>query len=462
MEPTRAEQQHRFDIGVIGGGSAAETLADELRGTGSKIVVFEADRVGGECPFVACIPSKSLLHDAATTGDWEVAVAHRDRATSSLDDTSHAAALTENGVTLVRAQAQVVDERTIEADGTRFDVGSIVLATGSEPVVPNLPGLSTLGDRAWTTTDALTTHDRPDRLAILGGGVIGCELATAFAGLGSIVTLLDEEPRAFAQLSAEVGDLIDAGLIRAGVSVRRGTRVVRCSETDGLVTLELEDGDRIVADRVLVAVGRRARLSGVGLESLGVDPSDGLDVDERGRVRCPGSVWAMGDVAGKGQYTHVANHQARVVANQLAGDGTRRFDDVTISSCVFTDPPLIQVGPSRQDVDGDPDVVWATGRVSDLARAITDDLPEGFLAVAARRSTGRVIAAHGAGPRFEELVHALVIAVDGAVPLHRLVMSMQAFPTVGEILHPIFVSLARAVASDVVSDVASEPTVVGR
>jgi dihydrolipoamide dehydrogenase len=248
-------------------------------------------------------------------------------------------------------------------------------------------------------------------------------------------------------LSVEIGDLIDAGLVRAGVSVRRGTRAVRCWADEDLVTLELEAGDRVVADRVLVAVGRRARLSGLGLESLGVDPNEGLDVDERGRVRCPGSVWAMGDVAGKGQYTHVANHQARVVANQLAGDGTRRFDDVTISSCVFTDPPLIQVGPSRQDLDGDPDVVWASGRVSDLARALTDDLPEGFMAVAARRSTGRIVAAHGAGPRFEELVHALVIAVDGEVPLRRLAMSMQAFPTVGEILHPIFGSLARKVAS---------------
>ena len=150
----------------------------------------------------------------------------------------------------------------------------------------------------------------------------------------------------------------------------------------------------------------------------------------------------MGDVAGRGQYTHVANHQARVVANQLVGDGTRRFDDVVLSSCVFTDPPLIQVGPTCQELDGDPDVIWASGLVSDLARAVTDELTEGFLAVAARRSTGSVIAAHGAGPGFEELVHALVIAVDGAVRLDRLAMSMHTFPTVGEILAPIFRSLA--------------------
>jgi dihydrolipoamide dehydrogenase len=154
----------------------------------------------------------------------------------------------------------------------------------------------------------------------------------------------------------------------------------------------------------------------------------------------------MGDVAGKGQYPHLANHQARVVANHLAGDGTRRFDDVVTSSCVFTDPPLIQVGPTQRALEGDPDVVWATGRVADLARAVTDDLAEGFLTVAARRSTSSVVAAHGAGPRFEELVHALVIAVDGGVRIDRLAMSMHAFPTVGEILEPIFASLARELA----------------
>jgi dihydrolipoamide dehydrogenase len=436
----------QYDIGVIGGGSATEALAIALREAGLKIVVFEAERVGGECPFVACIPSKTLLHDAATTGDWDTAVAHRDEATNHLDDSSHALDLERTGAVLVRARASVIGPQTIEAAGVRFDVSHIVLATGSEPIIPELAGLDSLGDRLWTTIDATTAHERPGRLAILGGGVIGCELAHAFAGFGSIVTLIDEAPLAFPDLADEVGVLIDEGLAHAGVSVRRATRATRCVRADGCVRIELDTGDPVIADRVLVAVGRRARVSGLGLESIGIDPSQELDVDDRGRVRCAGSVWAMGDVAGRGQYTHVANHQARVVANQLAGDGTRRFDDVVTSSCVFTDPPLIQVGATRQALEGDPDVVWATGRVADLARAVTDDLAEGFLAVAARRSTRTVVAAHGAGPRFEELVHALVIAVDGDVRLDRLAMSMHAFPTVGEILEPIFGSLARAVA----------------
>jgi dihydrolipoamide dehydrogenase len=308
-------------------------------------------------------------------------------------------------------------------------------------VTPDIAGLDSLGDGLWSSVDALTAQERPDRLVILGGGVIGCELGLAFARLGTTVTLLDADPHGFPDLSNEVGDLVDAGLRLAGVTVRRGCGAVGFLETDGLITVDTDDGDGIVADRVLVAVGKRARVDGIGLEALGLDPAAGLEVDETGRVQCVGSVWAMGYVAGRGQYTHLANHQARVVADQLAGGRTRRFDDVAISSCVFTDPPVIQVGPSRADLAGDPDVIWATGRVSDLPRASTDDLGEGLLAIAARRSTGCIVAAHGAGPRFEELVHALVIAVDGAVPLDRLAMSMHAFPTVGEILGPVYQAL---------------------
>ena len=443
MDPRTSAQETIYDVGVIGGGSATETLVGELHGSGLSIIVFEQDRVGGECPFVACMPSKTMLHVGATTGNWDEAVARRDEVTYHLDDTSHAKELTDFGTVLVRARARIIDAKTIEADGDRFAVRHIVVATGSESVIPDIVGLDSLGDRRWSSVEALTAQERPDRLVILGGGVIGCELGLAFSRLGSTVTLLDADPHGFADLSDEVGDLVDAGLRLAGVTVRRGTGAVGFREADGLITLDTDDGDRIVTDRVLVAVGKRARVEGIGLEALGLDPADGLEVDETGRVPCVGSIWAMGDVAGRGQYTHVANQHARVVADHLAGGRTRRFDDATISSCVFTDPPVIQVGPSRADLEGDSDVIWATGLVSDLARAMTDDLGEGFLAIAARRSTGCIVAAHGAGPRFEELVHALVIAVDGAVPLDRLAMSMHAFPTVGEILRPVYQALLR-------------------
>jgi pyruvate/2-oxoglutarate dehydrogenase complex dihydrolipoamide dehydrogenase (E3) component len=395
------------------------------------------------------MPSKAMLHDASGTApSWQAAVLRRDDVVDHLDDEGHLRDLRDKGALVVREAAQIIDENHVRAGGRDWHAEHIVIATGSEPVMPPIDGLDKIGDRRWTSDDALTTTDRPARLAILGGGVVGCELAYLFARFGTEVHLLDAEDVAFGDLDEEIGRVIDGGLEAAGVRVRRGRRAVEFKRRGGNVRIRLDNGASLVTDRVIVATGRRAPRSGLGLESLGLDPSEPLPVDETGRVECPGSVWAIGDVAGKGQYTHLANHHGLVVANQLTGDATRRFDDVVTPACMFTDPPMMTVGPTRNDVDGDDDVVWATADVSEIARWSTDDHPGGFLAVAARRSSRSIIAAHGAGPRFDELVHALVVAIDGAVPIERLAMSMHPFPTMGEILGPIYGRLLGAIDSD--------------
>jgi dihydrolipoamide dehydrogenase len=193
---------------------------------------------------------------------------------------------------------------------------------------------------------------------------------------------------------------------------------------------------------VLVAIGRRPTTVGFGIDRLGLDESAPLPVGDDGRVATDGSVWAIGDVAGAGQYTHLANHHARVVADHLVGTATRRFDDVVVPRCMFTDPPLIQVGPSWSELRDDADVVHVEVDLGSFPRAMTDELAAGHLWAAARRSTGCLVAAAGAGPGFDELTHALVTAIDGDVPLHRLRRSMQAFPTIGEILGPLYDGLA--------------------
>jgi pyruvate/2-oxoglutarate dehydrogenase complex dihydrolipoamide dehydrogenase (E3) component len=429
-----------FDMAIIGAGTASETLVSTL-GSSMRIVVFEPGRVGGECPFVACIPSKAILHVAATSGSWADAVTRRDAATHHLDDSEHSVDLRRHGAVLVRSSATITSPTTVEAGGRAYTADHIVIATGSAAAIPEIDGLEPSAEWFWTSDDALTAVDRPDSLVILGGGVIGCELASAFGRLGVTVTLLDEVACGFPDLHTEVGQLVDDGLRRAGVDVRRRSGAVRFEATSNGVLVVLDDGDTIITDRVLVAVGKQPRTAGIGLESVGLDPGEPLPVIDTGRLDCDGSVWAIGDVAGKGQYTHVANHQARVVADHLVGSCSRRFDDVVTSACMFTDPPMITVGPTCADLDGDRDVVWATAELSIIPRQATDDLAPGFLAVAARRSSRCVVAAHGAGEKFDELVHAIVIAVDGAVPLDRLVMSMQPFPTIGEILHPLYSDL---------------------
>ncbi|MGA9277748.1 FAD-dependent oxidoreductase [Ilumatobacter sp.] len=426
-------------IAVIGAGSAGEALVRELEHSEESIVMFEPEYVGGECPFLACMPSKSMLHDR-TRRSWNDAVERRDEIVAHLDDSAHADAARELGATLVRSRARITDHGAVEADGTVYAVDHIVIATGAEPVHPDIDGLDPGHDRVWTSRDVLTAEHRPESVVIVGGGVIGSELAFMFAGFDTSVTTLDTVDRPANDLHPKVSGLIAATLDRAGVRSLFGVEIERIELTDTAATVHLRDGSSHTADRVVIAVGRTPRRSGLGLESLGLNPDD-LTVSESGRVDGADSVWVIGDAAGEGQYTHVANHQAAVVADHLAGQGRRTFDDVVIPACMFIDPPLMIVGPTWNDLRDDPDVVWAKIDV-DPPRSSTDEHGPGFLAVAARRSTGCIVAAHGIGPRFDELAYALVIAIDGSVPVRRLVQTIQPFPTVGEVLGEAFDALA--------------------
>lgn len=430
------DRADRFDVAVIGGGGAAEALVSALHHTELRVLVIEEHRVGGTCPFVACMPSKSLLHDAQDSTRWSRAVQRRDDVVDHLDDQRHAESMRRQGATLVRGRAEIVDERTIDVDGARHHADHIVLATGSRPIIPQIEGIDSLGGHLWTSDEALIADERPVRLMVIGGGPIGCELAHLFAGFDTEVHLIDVADRAFPELPAEIGEIVDDGLRSAGVRLCRGTEAVRFERRGGNVRITLDNEGAVLTDRVLVSIGRIPNVEGLGLDRLGLDPDAPLPVDDVGRVDCPGSVWAIGDVAGKGQYTHVANHHGVVVADHLGGRGQRRFDDVVVPACIFTRPPVIMIGPTPDDL-GD-DVLWIEAKLSEVARWSTDALGDGFLTVAVDRTSRCVVAAHGAGERFDELSAALVTAVNGRVPVDRLVMSMWPFPTVGELLGVIY------------------------
>lgn len=436
------------EIAVLGGGSATETLVREIRehGSDASIVVFEPERVGGECPFVACMPSKAMLHDARAGVTWSDAVDRRSKITEGLDDSGHADEMREQGVELVRSRAHLVDERTVVGGGRTFRADHIVVATGATPIMPPIEGTprppQSGDDPVWTSADALTSRELPDGLVIVGAGVVGTECATIFAGFGTDVTLVDNSARSLPDAPPEVGALVARQLADLGVAVRREVEAERIRrEPDGGVTVCLTDGSEVRGDRVLVAIGRHPATTDIGLEHLDLDPETPLPVGENGRVDAPGSLWAIGDVAALGEYTHLANHQARVVADHLAGSARRRFDDVVLPRCMFTDPPMFEVGPSWSDLRDDDDIVEVDTALETFPRSITDRLPPGHVWAAARRSTGRLVAAAGVGPSFDELAHALVVAIDGDVPVDRLRQSMQPFPTIGEILGPTFADL---------------------
>ena len=434
--PDQCAVDDRFDVVVIGGGGAAEALVGALEPSGLRIVVVEHHRVGGTCPFVACMPSKAMLHDAQGSMSWDRAVQRRDEVVEHLDDVEHAEQLARQGAQLVRGNARLIDEHTVDVDGTRLHAEHIVLATGSSPIIPRIPGIDELGAHLWNSDDALTTSERPIRLMVIGGGPIGCELAHLFAGFDTEVHLIDTAERAFPDLPPEIGEIVDDGLRTAGVRVCRGRSATRFELRGGNVRTTLDNDSAVTTDRVLVAIGREASLDALGTECLGLDPAAPLPVDDAGRVDCPGSVWAIGDVAGKGQYTHLANHHGQVVADHLAGQGTRRLSDVVVPACIFTSPPVMTIGPTPAQFGEE--VVWVHARLSEIARWTTDSLDDGYLTVAVDRSSRCVVAAHGAGARFDELAAAVVTAIDGCVPVDRLARSMWPFPTVGELLGPIY------------------------
>jgi dihydrolipoamide dehydrogenase len=420
------------DVVVLGGGGAAETLARELDGTGRRVAVIEEERVGGDCPFVACMPSKAMLHDASTSTRWDEAVKRRENVTEHLDDRGHARQLVETGAQLIRGRGRVVDAHTVAVGDAHVRTEHIVLATGSSPVMVGIDGIDGIGDLLWTSDDALTTVDRPARLMVIGGGPIGCELAHLFAGFDTEVHLVDVAERAFPDLPDPIGDIVDDGLRSSGIRVSRGSQVVRVERRGGNVLTALDNGATVVTDRVLVATGRHPNTTDLGLEHLGLDADEPLPVDDSGRVECDGSVWAMGDVAGRAQYTHVANHHARVIANHLVGDRSQRFDDVVTPASIFTRPPVIMIGPTPGEAPDD--VVWVEARMSEVARWTTDSLGDGYLTVGVDPTTRCAVAAHGAGARFDELSGALITAIDGGVTVDRLHRSMWAFPTVAELL----------------------------
>jgi dihydrolipoamide dehydrogenase len=436
------DHARRTDVAILGGGSAAEALVAALDGSGLDVTVFEPALVGGECPFTACMPSKSMLHDARAGTSWDHAVHRRDQVVAHLDDQGHADEVEAHGAHIVRERACIVSPTEVDAGGARWSVQHVVVATGATSVVPGIDGLDGLDDDlVWTSDDALTATERPESLVILGSGVIGTECAFLFSGFGTTVTLTDQSPTLLPDAPPRIGEIVAASLAARGIALRLGSEAVAVERHDGGVRVHVDGGDPMSGARLLVAVGRRPATTDIGLEHLGLDGTAPLPVDTGGRVRCDGSVWAIGDAAGQGQYTHLANHHARVVADQLVGAGTRRFDDAVLAACMFSTPPMIQVGPSWSELRDDDDVVGAGQELSGFPRAITDELGDGHLWVAARRSTRTLVAACGVGPGFDELVHALVVAIDGQVPVDRLRRSVWPFPTVGEILGPVFAEL---------------------
>ena len=439
-----------FDVVVLGGGPAGVHVASEVARAGRSVALAEAGLVGGESPYLACLPSKALLEAASRGEAWENAVARRDEAACHLDDAAAAARLADAGVTLLRGTAKVTQPGTVEVtDHEPVGYTDLVITTGSEPVAPPIEGLTDIP--AWTSAEALSGPDLPRRLVVLGGGSAGCELAQIYAAFGSQVTLVETESVLLPAEAAFTGEILAEALRRTGVDVRLGSAAAKAERTDDGLALTLEDGTRIEADRVLLATGRRPRLSGLGLDRLGVDvkPGAAIPVDATCRVVTPGlageqrgGLWAAGDVTGLGTHTHTARYQGAVVAANVLGH-RREADYRAIPRPVYTMPSVFAVGVSPQGAaEAGITVLTAGADLQGTARATVTGEDAGRAELYAHPESGLLVGAAAVGPQAPDWMGEVTVAIRAGVPLATLADTVHAFPTWSEALEPAIRDLA--------------------
>jgi pyruvate/2-oxoglutarate dehydrogenase complex dihydrolipoamide dehydrogenase (E3) component len=474
MTPGPLERE--FDVIVIGAGAAGENVADRTVQGGLTAVLVEAELVGGECSYWACMPSKALLrpgialHGAQTVPGAEEAVTRtldaaavlkrRDYFTANWQDDSQVKWVEDTGIELIRGHGRITAPRAVEVaglDGNTYSLTArhaVVLATGSTPNRPPIEGLA--DHQVWGTREATSAQEIPERLAVLGGGVAGVELAQAFARLGSAVTLV-ARTRLLGKFPEEAAKLVLAGLRADGVEVRLHTITRSISgNQDGTFTLDLGDGSSVSADKVLVTTGRHPALEGLGLESIGLGTADDsplrLGTDSTGLVNGmpDGDPWlyAVGDAAGNNLLTHQGKYEARATGDAIAARAkdelrgkpapwsryAQTANQHAVPNVVFTDPELASVGRTLEQAAADGYNAASVELPIDVSgSSLHSEHYEGWAQLVVDEDRQVLLGATFAGPDVAELLHAATIAVVGEVPLDRLWHAVPSYPTISEV-----------------------------
>jgi pyruvate/2-oxoglutarate dehydrogenase complex dihydrolipoamide dehydrogenase (E3) component len=440
-----------YNVVVIGAGPAGLVVAAACSGLGARVALVERARMGGDCLNTGCVPSKALISSARTAervrraGRWGIDVAapsvdfarvmrrvHERRARIEPNDSQER--MESLGIDVFRSSARFLSAREVEAGGQRLRGRHFVVATGSRPALPAIEGL-TGADPLTTDTVFDVLEQRPPRMIVLGGGAVGCELGQAFAALGVDVTLVEALPRLLAREEPEASALVLHRLEEGGVRVHAGARVMQVQRAGGLVRATLEGRpDPIEAEALLVAAGRAPNVEDLGLEAAGVVYGPrGVQVDAHLRTSRAG-IWAAGDVTGAPQFTHVADHHARVLVRNLVFPLLKAKVDLSVlPTAVYTSPEVARVGLTEEDArraGGPVDVIVKPLREVD--RAIVDGEEDGFAKVLV--SAGRIVGATVVAEHAGEIIHEVALAMKLGAGLSALSSLVHAYPTVSEVL----------------------------
>jgi pyruvate/2-oxoglutarate dehydrogenase complex dihydrolipoamide dehydrogenase (E3) component len=439
--------EREFDVVVIGMGPGGEHVANELAAAGLSVAAVEQRLVGGECPYWGCVPSKMMIRAAGLLAEgrripgmagssvispsWSpVSRRIREEATDSWDDTVAADRFTGAGGTLFRGHGAITGPGTVSVGDQVLRAGrGIVINCGTAPAIPPVPGLA--GTPYWTNREIIETEEVPHTLAVLGGGAIGAELAQVFARFGAIVTVIEALGQLLPLEEPEAGALLAGVFSREEIAVRTGVAAQSVRHSGGRFAITLASGEELAADRLLVATGRTTDLAGLGVASIGLDER-ARTIETDGSMQAAPGVWAIGDVTGKGAFTHMSMYQAGIVIDAILGRPHHPAEYHAVPRVTFTDPEIGSVGLTEAQ---------ARDKLGDGVRTGLSQLPssargwihkagnEGLIKLVADGGRGLLVGATSAGPAGGEVLSMLTLAVHAQLPVQRLREMIYAYPT---------------------------------
>lgn len=442
-----------FDVVVLGAGSAGEAVARNLVAAGKTVALIEKLRVGGECAYVSCMPSKAMLRSAqvrnlaknlvglgaAVTSPelgedskvFESAALRRDEIASHRDDHNAAASIFDSGIELFRGEGHINKVKSLSVNGEELEWKELVIATGSTATIPEIPGLADIN--YWRSDQALSAPSAPASLAIIGGGPVACEMAQIFARFGTETTIIEYGGQLAGKEDPEVASRLAANLRRDGVTIFLNSEVIKAELTPAQSSLlTLATGRTIEVNQVIVATGRHPQTSGINLALLGiiVGKKGEILIDEECRVIGKEDIWAAGDVTAIAPFTHTSNYQAKIIAENILG-GNRKANYAAIPRAIYTDPPVASVG-DLSNPNMDSDIARVKIELSQVSRNSTDGESGGLLILVANLARGLLVGAAAIGAHADEWMSEATLAIRAAVPLETLEDVVHAFPTFSE------------------------------